>query len=158
MNVTLDLQLACDHDDIPDESQFELWLLTALRQFREDAEISIRIVDRAESQSLNLQYRHKDKPTNVLSFPFELPPGIPESEIDHLLGDLIICAPVVIEEAIQQDKPVLNHWAHLTVHGVLHLLGYDHINDADALEMEQLEKEILATLDIPDPYIGENEV
>lgn len=101
-----------------------------------------------ESQSLNSQYRGKDKPTNVLSFPFEVPDGI---ELD-LLGDLIICADVVEKEAQEQDKPLLHHWAHMVIHGTLHLLGYDHISDDEAEEMEALEIKLLAHLSIPDPY------
>ena len=158
MNLTLDLQLACDNAHLPNESQFESWVKAALSPFRDNAELSIRLVETEESQSLNQQYRHKNKPTNVLSFPFELPPGMPESELDHLLGDLVICASVVANEANEQGKPAEHHWAHLTVHGVLHLLGYDHIDDDEAIEMEQLERDILAKLAIPDPYIGENEV
>ncbi|MGH8234785.1 MAG: rRNA maturation RNase YbeY [Rhodanobacteraceae bacterium] len=112
------------------------------------AELSIRIVDAREIRSLNHRYRGKDYATNVLSFPAELPRGIPSL----LLGDLVICAPVVTREAREQHKVPRDHYAHLTVHGVLHLLGYDHQNDRDAARMETLETRILATLGIADPY------
>lgn len=152
MTVSLDLQLASERTDTPSIELLERWVAAALREHPDNAEVSIRIVDEDESQALNHQYRGKNHPTNVLSFPFDLPPGIPASEIDHLLGDLVICAPVVAEESEQQNKPLNHHWAHMIVHGVLHLLGFDHINDKDAEQMEQMEREILARLSIPDPY------
>src|SRR5690606_20131870 len=96
---------------------------------RQEAELTIRIVDEEESRILNRDYRGKDKPTNVLSFPFEAPPGL---DAWPLLGDLVICAPVVAREAVEQGKPLMAHWAHMVVHGVLHLLGYDHEEDEDA--------------------------
>lgn len=111
-------------------------------------EVSLRFVDDETIRELNRDYRGKDKPTNVLSFPFEAPPGVPTT----LLGDLVICAPVVAAEAAEQGKPLTAHWAHMVVHGVLHLLGYDHIDDADAEIMEGLEVEILAGLGVPNPY------
>ena len=111
--------------------------------------MTIRIVDEAESNDLNLTYRGKDKPTNVLSFPFECPPGV---EDFPLLGDLIICRQVVEQEASEQQKTLESHWAHMVIHGSLHLLGYDHIEDAEAEEMEALEKEFMQALNFPDPY------
>jgi probable rRNA maturation factor len=111
-------------------------------------EVTLRIVDLAESRQLNSDYRNKDKPTNVLSFPFEAPEHI---EMPYL-GDLVVCAAVVEQEAREQEKPVANHWAHLCVHGLLHLLGYDHIDETEAQEMEGLETAILAKLNIDDPY------
>ncbi|TCS37608.1 rRNA maturation RNase YbeY [Reinekea marinisedimentorum] len=156
MNITLDLQNAAENFSTPAESAFSRWLSAALEGRRSEAEVSIRLVDAPESQELNAQYRGKDKPTNVLSFPFEAPPGIPESEINHLLGDLVICAPIIQQEAQQQDKPEENHWAHMVIHGTLHLLGYDHLTDEEAVIMEQLEREILATLAIPDPYLTDH--
>ncbi len=156
-SIDIDLQQVSQHPDIPQADLFAVWVKRALKNFRDNSELSIRIVDEMESQSLNAQYRGKDKPTNVLSFPFDVPPGIPASEMNHLLGDLVICAPVVAREAIEQKKPTEHHWAHMVIHGTLHLLGFDHINDDEALEMEQLERDILAELTIPDPYFGEHE-
>jgi probable rRNA maturation factor len=109
----------------------------------------IRLVDDAESAELNQQFRHKSGPTNILSFPFEVPNGM---EMD-LLGDLVICAPLIAREAEQQNKLAEHHWAHITVHGVLHLLGYDHVEEQDAEQMEALEIEILNGLDIANPYM-----
>jgi probable rRNA maturation factor len=158
MTYTIDIQVASEHPDIPSTSSFRRWVDHALRGRLPEAELSIRIVDEQESQALNSQYRNKDKPTNVLSFPFEMPEGIPTDALNHLLGDLIICAPVVEQEANEQTKDLQNHWAHMVIHGTLHLLGYDHINDEEADEMEQLERDILTVMNIPDPYQGENEV
>jgi len=121
--------------------------------YKEDCEIGVACVDLAESQQLNLQYREKDKPTNVLSFPSDIPEEV-LSMLDALpLGDLVICIPVVLQEAVEQKKTAQEHFAHLLVHGVLHLLGYDHeTSDEDAEEMEGLEVEILAKLNIANPY------
>ncbi len=114
----------------------------------EPFEVTLRFVDASESQQLNLDYRQKDKPTNVLSFEFEAPEHIEMA----FLGDLVICASVVEQEATEQNKNPIDHWAHLCVHGLLHLLAYDHINEEDAIEMENLETAILAKLNIDDPY------
>ena len=149
----VDLQIACDDRELPSETEFNTWVMAALKDFKQEAELSIRIVENDESQSLNHQYRGKDKPTNVLSFPADLPDHI---ELP-LLGDLIVAAEVVENEAKQQRKPLKAHWAHMVVHGCLHLLGYDHINDDEAEEMEGLETQILADLGYPDPYIGHQE-
>lgn len=148
MTVIVDLQIASEANDIPTIEQFQQWAELALSPRKHDSELTIRIVDIAESQSLNAQYRGKDKPTNVLSFPFELPDGI---ELP-LLGDLVICASVVAQEALDQQKKTSDHWAHMVIHGILHLLGYDHIDDTDAEEMETLEINLLAELDITNPY------
>jgi probable rRNA maturation factor len=149
MSVILDLQLACAHTDgLPTEADFQLWLDAAVLPFQEEAEVTIRLVDEAESNQLNLTYRGKDKPTNVLSFPFECPPGV---ELP-LLGDLIICRQVVEREAQEQNKPLFAHWAHMVVHGSLHLLGYDHIDDDEAEEMEALEVEFMQALGFDNPY------
>ncbi|WP_207063353.1 rRNA maturation RNase YbeY [Motiliproteus sp. SC1-56] len=148
MNLELDLQRATRTADLPGEAEFERWLRLALGERQQDAEITVRLVDEAESQQLNRDYRDRDRPTNVLSFPFEAPPGI---EL-NLLGDLVICAPVVEAEARAQGKAPLHHWAHMVLHGTLHLLGYDHQEEAQAQEMEALETRLLAALDIPDPY------
>jgi probable rRNA maturation factor len=169
-NATVVLQVACAEENLPSLENFQRWVDTALsviyskssiieelaspdllRKYsdhRQD-ELSIRLVEPEESQSLNHQYRHKDKPTNVLSFEFEVPEGLSL----NLLGDLVICSDIVSSEAISQNKPLLSHWAHMVIHGCLHLLGFDHINDNEANEMEALEIEILAKLDINNPYI-----
>lgn len=152
MSIELDLQLAVeDEQGLPTEQDIQLWLDKTIPQFQKSAELTIRIVDTEESHQLNHEYRGKDKPTNVLSFPFEAPPGI---ELD-LLGDLIICRQVVEKEAEEQNKPLLAHWAHMVVHGSLHLLGYDHIEDDEAEEMESLETEIMQAMGFEDPYILE---
>ncbi|WP_423187237.1 rRNA maturation RNase YbeY [Alishewanella sp. d11] len=153
MSIILDLQQASSAANLPDPAQFQQWLDAAVLPFQTDAEVTIRIVDNAESQQLNLQYRGKDKPTNVLSFPFQCPPGI---ELP-LLGDLVICAEVVASEACEQGKALSAHWAHMVVHGCLHLLGFDHINDADAEEMEAEEIQILQQLGIANPYLLDDE-
>ncbi len=146
--VDLDLQIAVEGFELPSTQEMELWVKTALRDSMEQAELTIRIVDVAESQMLNSTYRGKDKPTNVLSFPFEAPPGI---ELP-LLGDLVVCAAVVKQEAIDQNKPLDAHWAHMVVHGCLHLLGYDHIEDIEAEEMESLETQLIESLGYNNPY------
>ena len=146
--VILDLQLACEETSgLPDEALFQRWVDAVIPPFQEESELTIRLVDVAESHELNLTYRGKDKPTNVLSFPFEAPPGMEMP----LLGDLIICRQVVEQEASEQGKPLEAHWAHMVVHGSLHLLGYDHIEDDEAEEMEGLETEIMLALGYEDP-------
>lgn len=152
--VILDLQIVSENTQgLPTKAQFMQWLEAVLPQFQPVSEVTIRIVDEAESHELNLTYRGKDRPTNVLSFPFEAPP---EVELP-LLGDLIICRQVVEKEAAEQDKTVEEHWAHMVIHGCLHLLGYDHIEDDEAEEMEGLETEILQKLGYEDPYLIEKE-
>ncbi len=148
MSIVLDLQIATTATNIPSEDALLRVLTAAISPFQNEAEVTIRIVDEAESQQLNFDYREKDKPTNVLSFPFQAPPGI---ELP-LLGDLIICAQVVAREAEEQNKALEAHWAHMVVHGCLHLLGFDHINEADAEEMEAEEVQILHDLGYANPY------
>jgi probable rRNA maturation factor len=151
--VNVEVQIACDATmGLPAEEQLQQWAEVALQDHGLRI-LAIRVVDKAESQQLNHDYRGKDKPTNVLSFPFEAPPGI---DMD-LLGDLIICKQVVEQEADQQSKPLMAHWAHMVVHGSLHLLGYDHIEDDEAEEMESLETEIMLGMGFEDPYIAEKE-
>ncbi|GAA4815730.1 endoribonuclease YbeY [Marinicella pacifica] len=138
-----------DNLPVPDADQFQNWLNQIAKKLNISGEVCIKIVDKTESRDLNSTYRQKDKPTNVLSFPSEIPDFV---DSNHL-GDLAICAPVVEEEALEQNKSINNHWAHLTIHGCLHLLGYDHIEDTEAEAMEALEIELLAELGIENPYI-----
>jgi probable rRNA maturation factor len=159
VSVILDLQLASDCSDMPKQEQIQLWL-DALLSFLQltEKEITVRIVDEVEIQQLNQQYRGKDKSTNVLSFPFEMPDiALPDgAQIDEsmssFLGDIVICAPVVKQESKQQNKLLSHHWAHMLIHGTLHLLGYDHIEEQEAEEMEGIEIAILQKLAIDDPY------
>lgn len=148
MSIELDVQIACDKTGIPDRAKLKAWVEAALCSFNKPFELTIRIVDEEESQSLNFQYRGKDSPTNVLSFPFEVPNGV---EID-LIGDLIICASVVEKEFKEQDKTPDAHWSHMVIHGCLHLLGFDHVEDQEAEEMESLEIDILRKLGFNNPY------
>mgnify|MGYP001811630001 CR=1 FL=1 len=157
MAVTADVQVACDDPDIPPAADFQTWVAEAVGQSGRapdtGTEVAVRVVDADEIQTLNRLYRDKDYPTNVLSFPagdFEgLPPDAPQ-----LLGDVVVCASVVADEARVQDKAVADHWAHMIVHGTLHLLGFDHETDAEAAEMEALEARILASQSVTDPYAG----
>lgn len=151
----IDLQVALGDRGIAHPSQIEItrWVTAVFVQLAQDlpdphSELTIRLVSAEESQALNCDYRGKDRPTNVLSFPFEAPPLVELS----LLGDLIICHEVVEHEAAEQGKPLIDHYAHMVVHGTLHLLGYDHMEESEAERMEALERAILAALGIPDPY------
>ena len=135
--------------DIPSLSQFNSWVKTVIEFHKKEFQVSIEIVDKDTSQDLNKTYRNKDKPTNVLSFPLDLPEFVEEI----LIGDLAICAKVVKQEAKQQNKMPDHHWAHLTIHGCLHLLGYDHIDDKEAEEMEAIEIKLLKQLGIENPYL-----
>ena len=148
--ATVHLSYGIPRAGVPSPASFRRWVEAALAgaRRRRAAELSIRIVGTREGRTLNRTYRGKDYATNVLSFPTDLPPGVRLP----LLGDIAICAPVVRREATEQDKQVAHHWAHLTVHGVLHLLGYDHIEEAEAEKMEALETRILKGLGIPNPY------
>ena len=148
MSLRIDLQVGGSRSGLPAVAKFKHWARCAIAGRRRTAELSIRIVDAAESRALNRRFRGKDKPTNVLSFPAELPP---ELELP-LLGDLVICRDVVEAEAAEQGKPPEAHWAHMVVHGTLHLLGYDHESTSEAETMEALEAEILGELGWPDPY------
>jgi len=149
--IELDLQNATG-GAVPDEADLRRWCELALRQRQGDSELTIRLVDEDEGRELNRTWRQKDYATNVLSFPAD----VPEELLDiPLLGDLVICVPVVEREAVEQGKALQAHWAHLVIHGCLHLLGYDHIDDEEAEEMESLERQLLAELGHPDPYAGE---
>ena len=150
--MIIDLQIACEQETgLPTLEQIEQWATAAIQPQSDEVEMTVRIVDEAESHALNLNYRGKDRPTNVLSFPFECPD---EVELP-LLGDLVICRQVVEREAQEQEKPLMAHWAHMVVHGSLHLLGYDHIEDDEAEEMESLETQIMTGLGFADPYLSE---
>lgn len=147
--ATIDVVLLNDTDhSLPSEHVFRDWMKPVAALLNATGEVCIKIVSSEESHTLNSTYRHKDKPTNVLSFPADLPDFVESPQ----LGDLAICLDVVIVEARQQGKTVEDHLAHLSVHGVLHLLGYDHVEESQAEQMEQLEVEILAQLGIDNPY------
>lgn len=150
MMPIIDIENASNSTSTPTQEAVESWVFAALSAagVSADSELSIRIVDEEESQSLNSQFRQQSKPTNVLSFPCDLPAGVDVP----LLGDLAICAGVVEKEAAEQQKSLDAHWAHMVIHGTLHLCGYDHIEDDEALRMESLESQILAALGYPCPY------
>ncbi|MCG7920743.1 MAG: rRNA maturation RNase YbeY [Candidatus Thiodiazotropha lotti] len=151
-NLKLEIQrIAEASEGSPSDRQLTAWAEAALADSGEQVEMVIRIVDEPESRQLNRDYRGKDKPTNVLSFPFESPPEVALP----LLGDLVICAPVVSTEARQQNKTLEAHWAHMVVHGTLHLQGYDHQDDQQAQLMEDKERQILQALNFSDPYTDE---
>ena len=147
--IELDLQVASLASNLPSHADFLSWCTLGLRQRSNASELTIRLVDAEEGQQLNATWRDKDYPTNVLSFPADIPDGLLDIP---LLGDLVICVPVVEQEAAEQGKALTAHWAHLVIHGCLHLLGYDHIDDAEAEEMEELERQLLAEIGYPDPY------
>ena len=143
---------------VPAAQSFRRWVAATAEGRIREADIAIRIVGEDEGRALNRHYRGKDYATNVLSFPGEMPEGVklPKGVTLPLMGDLVLCAPVVAREAAEQGKPVAHHYAHMTVHGVLHLLGMDHQDEREAECMERLEREILAGLGIDDPYCVQN--
>jgi probable rRNA maturation factor len=145
--IEVEVQFATSANDIPSEDTFQSWVSQI--EVSTAQEVALRIVDEAEIVQLNEQYRKKTGPTNVLSFPAQLPDGVDVP----FLGDIVICAPVVTKEALDQGKSHYSHWAHMTVHGILHLQGYDHINEADADKMESLEIKIMHQLGFANPYI-----
>ena len=157
--IAIDIQMASTVDSVPDEKAIQAWLDDVIGSAGDgtNREISVRIVDEEEGRALNNRYRQQDRATNVLSFPavgadeVGLPP-----ELSQALGDIVICGPVVEREAVEQNKEIASHWAHLLVHGALHLLGYDHETDEEADVMEKLETRILATRGIADPYAVRN--
>ena len=155
MRVLVDVFQACDENTIPAADVVENWIALAANEAGHsgDLEVSVRIVDADESRALNHEYRGKDKPTNVLSFPAGRIEGLPD-DVPVQLGDIVVCASIVGEEAIEQDKAVADHWAHMLVHGTLHLMGYDHETDAEAAEMEALETQILMKSGLKDPYLA----
>jgi probable rRNA maturation factor len=144
----VEIQVLSDALGLPDEQQIQQWIDAALEGQERDTEIVVRIVNVHESAQLNKQYRHKPGPTNILSFPADIPDGIGL----NLLGDLVVCAPVLEREALEQNKPLDHHWAHIIIHGTLHLLGYDHLEEGEAEIMEDKEINILQKLNIPNPY------
>ena len=149
MSIVIDIQYATDLNGLPKKKQIKNWVTRALKNHAREAEITIRIVDESEGKQLNEKWRKTTGATNVLSFPYN-----EANENNNIQGDIILCAPVIIREATEQGKTTESHWAHMIVHGTLHLLGYDHINKADAEKMETLEIKILKKLDIPDPYLS----
>ncbi len=153
MNVRVDVARATEDDSIPDTGFIRDWVKLAVESANkvQNAEVSVRIVDAEEMQALNRDYRHRNSPTNVLSFPAGPVAGLPDSAPGPL-GDVVVCADVVRSEAAAQGKDEASHWAHLLVHGTLHLLGFDHETQSGAAEMEALEARILAERGIPDPY------
>ncbi|MCE8003709.1 rRNA maturation RNase YbeY [Billgrantia ethanolica] len=150
----VDRQIALADRELPAQAALEGWIAAVLVRFPGETrhEVTVRFVDADEGQALNRDYRGRDKPTNVLSFPFDGPPGIPLP----LLGDLVLCHPVVVREAAEQSKHLEHHYAHLVVHGMLHLLGHDHLEVEEAEAMEQLERDILADFGIADPYTADH--
>ncbi|WP_133478280.1 rRNA maturation RNase YbeY [Cognatilysobacter segetis] len=152
MEPEVSVSYATARTGVPSAASFRKWVAAALADRDAPAEVAIRIVGSEEGRELNRQYRGRDYATNVLSFPAERPEGLPEEVELPYLGDLVVCADVVAREAAEQSKRPLAHYAHLTVHGVLHLLGWDHLEDAEAEAMEARERQILAGLGIADPY------
>ena len=149
------VQRAVAAKSLPTTAKFKRWVTTVLKNKKPSAEVTIRIVDKNEMTELNFTYRRKKKPTNVLSFPFDMPEECEETL--PILGDIVICAEVISEEALTQDKLLEAHWAHIVVHGTLHLLGYDHEKDVDAEIMEAEEIKILTSLGFSNPYYVEGE-
>lgn len=153
--LLVDLQVACPAPELPSVKDIHQLLQSAVREngLPVGGEVSVRVVDEDEMSALNRSYRGKNQPTNVLAFPAALDtlPGLP-AEDAQFLGDLVICAPVVLREATEQGKPVASHWAHMLVHGLLHLLGHDHESDAEAERMEALEIRVLDHCGIENPY------
>lgn len=147
MTLELDVQYAIDLPGLPTVEQFEAWASAAAPDSG-PAAVVVRIVGATESANLNERYRRTKGPTNVLSFPFEAPPHVETT----LLGDLVLCAPVIVREAREQAKCEFSHWAHMVVHGMLHLQGYDHQTELQARAMEALEIEIMGRLGYPNPY------
>lgn len=158
MTIDVEVQYASEAENIPDKEKIQYWVESALTLANEEenknkkVELVVRVVDREESAQLNQQYRGKQGATNVLSFPFDMPDEIKEAGDMNLLGDLVICAPVVEEQAQEQGKELFAHWAHMVVHGCLHLIGYDHQKPEEAERMESLETAILTEMGFSTPY------
>lgn len=160
IEVEVEVDVACTHSGTPSVASIENWVRRAVRAASkntgERVEVSVRVVDRDEIHGLNRDYRHCDKPTDVLSFPAGDIEGLPEVA-GRMLGDIVACAPVIADEAADQRKATGDHWAHVIVHGTLHLLGYEHEDEGDAAAMETLEVAILAGLGIADPYVSQTD-
>lgn len=151
--MTVEIQIVSTSQSLPSREQFNQWVDLAIEPARQGADVVIRIVDKVESAELNQTYREKEGATNVLSFPFEVPDGIPaEALTGDILGDLVICAAIVEQQAKQQEKPRMSHWAHMVIHGCLHLQGYDHVEPEQAVVMENLEIKLLNSIGIDNPY------
>lgn len=153
--IELELQWACEPQEIPTEALCKQWVLATIQpEFKNlPLAVTIRVVGLEEGRQLNHDYRGKDYATNVLSFSYDTPPGLVDNPDEPFyLGDLVICAPVVIQEAENQQKTLEEHWAHLVVHGSLHLQDFDHIEEEQAVQMEALESQIMQSLGYPDPY------
>lgn len=153
--VKLDIQITSQMDYLPSQRCLRIWCNAALSRYGKTVELTLRIVDADESRLLNRTWRGKDSPTNVLAFPADS--ALKTVLATPLLGDLVICAPIVAKEALSQNKPLAAHWAHIVIHGCLHLLGYDHRDNAQAETMENLERQLLAHLGYPNPYAIESE-
>ncbi len=155
MDTGILIQRECRSSLSPDDHAILTWVNAAFSG-KTPSNLTICIVDSQAMQAMNLLYRQKDYPTNVLSFPNQLDPDLPIQLLEEIdqnhLGDIAICADVVEEEAAKQSKELFDHWAHIVIHGVLHLQGYDHEEDAEAEEMESLERKILSSIGIDDPY------
>jgi probable rRNA maturation factor len=153
--MSVDVQIATDTAGIPASASIREWVRQALDETDpdRDVDVSVRIVDEDEMQALNRDYRDQDKPTNVLAFPAGDDGFVPPGE-RPLLGDIVVCAGVVAREADEQGKSLEHHWAHMLVHGTLHLLGHDHMSEQEAESMEALERRILSSFGIADPYAG----
>ena len=152
MSIDINVQYAIDIPGLPTENKIKQWVNTSLDSLADNAELTLRIVDEKEGEFLNEKWRKSSGPTNVLSFSYN-----DDNSGSVLHGDIVICAPVIAREAVEQNKPLNAHWAHMVIHGVLHLLGYDHIDSKDTEKMEALEIKILHKLGIPDPYISVDE-
>jgi probable rRNA maturation factor len=148
VTIEVDVQYATSSQHCPSQADIEQWITVSLNKLNQTGSVLVRIVDEPEITQLNHQYRKKNKATNILSFPSQLPPELR----DNMLGDMVICAPVLEKEAQEQQITLQAHWAHMVVHGTLHLLGHDHEEDTQAQQMESLEVAILSDLGIPDPY------
>lgn len=160
--ITIDYQIAVkETSGLPSEADLVKYAETAARDLVANASMTVRVAEEDESHALNMEYRHVDRPTNVLSFPYELPEDLPPEALaefpENYLGDLVICKSVVEREAREQNKTPEEHWAHMVVHGTLHLLGFDHLTDEEAREMENRETAALRELGFPDPYRDDEE-